>query len=75
MDAASEFSATAAGCPTIEPKIDSVLSKFISVCSVKGGSNVGRGTLGKDVDLQLCQFLIPIVDEQYLKIPIPVSFC
>lgn len=59
LNDSTTISASGAGCSTVIPKIDSNLSKYQKVCKVRGGSHIGRGTLGKGVNLELCKFLIP----------------
>lgn len=60
LGSSSIISASSSGCQALNPEIDSILSKYIKLCKVKGGSNLGRGTMGKLVNLQLCNFLMPM---------------
>jgi hypothetical protein len=75
LDESSEVSASSSGCMTVIPKIESTLSKYLNVCKVRGGSHIGRGTLGKEVNLELCKFLIPdLVNSELNLLPVSVSF-
>jgi hypothetical protein len=51
IDQNSEISANGAGCTSESPKIDSQIGKYVKVCKVKGGSNIGRGSLGTDINM------------------------
>ena len=64
---------SASGCSTENPSAETLLAKYMKVCKVQGGSNLGRGTLGKAVNLELCKFLLPHrIGEANERIPIPV---
>lgn len=74
LDKSSVISSSAAGCSAQNPQIDSVLTKYIKPCKVKGGSNLGRGTLGIMVNLQQCNFLMPLPKKSvYRDQPVPVN--
>jgi hypothetical protein len=47
----SVISGDFAGCNSESPKLDSMIGKYVKVCKVKGGSNIGRGSLGSDVNM------------------------
>lgn len=75
LDPKSTLSASESGCPSRQPEPNTSYSKYLKVCKVKGGSNLGRGTLGKDINLEICKFLIPAqIDHNLLTYPTPVNF-
>ena len=72
LDADSVISTSQTGCPTTNPTVKSDFPKFLKVCKVEGGSNIGRGSFGKDINVELCKYLMPMPQSTDLDL-IPIS--
>lgn len=59
VDSYSVLSADYSGCTSEAAANDSVASKYTTICNVRGGSNIGRGSLGTDTNFQNCKFFTP----------------
>ena len=58
IDRLTNIMVNASGCaPTVLP-IQSTSSKYLKICKVIGGSNVGRGTLGAQKNFENCKYVL-----------------
>ena len=58
IDSTSNLSTNASGCSPIVLPIQSTSSKYIKICKVIGGNNVGRGTLGAQKNFENCKYVL-----------------
>lgn len=60
LTSSTVLSANAAGCPARDLSISEIGSKYLKICKVLGGSNVGRGTLGSQKNFDNCKYVMSV---------------
>ena len=60
LTSSAVLNASAAGCPARDLSISEIGSKYLKICKVLGGSNVGRGTLGSQKNFDNCKYVMSV---------------